>query len=174
MTLERCFGSDGGLPIAVRRPQWSHEGEGPMLEPKRVLVTDGHSQQHHLVTRSLERAGYSVQVAHGVEEAWSLLERTPFDLWVIDPDLARADPAEWMRRGRECRPGLTVLVLTAGELSSADSGRGVNVVMPKPIRNWGELVDAVSDALKLASEPWPKEPWAAMPPVAGEVEPAHP
>ncbi len=131
-----------------------------MLEPKRILVTDGHSSQHHLVTRSLERAGYAVQVAQTAEEAWNLLERSPFDLWVLDPDFAHADAADWMRQGREHRPGLSVLVLSEREFSNNDSGRGVNVLMPKPVRNWGELVDAVSDALKLAEEPWPKEPWA--------------
>jgi len=133
-----------------------------MLEPKRILVTDGHSAQHHLVTRSLERAGYFVQVAHTEEEAGQQLSRAPFDLWVVDPDLAQGDAAEWMRRARGLRPGLSVLVLSAREFSNSDSGRGVNVLMPKPVRNWGELVDAVSDTLRLAEEPWPRDPWESV------------
>ncbi|HZH03630.1 MAG TPA: response regulator [Myxococcaceae bacterium] len=126
-----------------------------MLESKRILVTDGHSSQHHLVTRSLERAGYRVLVAHSVHEAWECLGRAPADLWVLDPDLTEADATDLIRQARALQPGLPVLVVSEHTfICGAEVGGGINVLVTKPIRNWGALVEAVSDTIRLAEEAW--------------------
>ena len=103
----------------------------------RILVVDDNESNRDLLCRQLQREGFSVEQANDGFEALELLERTPFDLVLLDVMMPRLDGIQTLTRLRESGrvPGLSVIMISAlDEVGSvvACMELGAEDYMPKP------------------------------------------
>jgi CheY-like chemotaxis protein len=127
----------------------------------RILVAEDNAVNQRLTTRLLEKRGHSVTVAATGREALSMLEKSNFDLVLMDVQMPDMDglQATAAIRAREVKTGqrIPIIALTAhtmkgdrerclaagmdgyvakpviaAELIAAVEGRGVKVVVPRP------------------------------------------
>ena len=77
-----------------------------------ILLVEDEPAVRRLVSRTLERAGYSVLVAESGAAAAALWTRTPIDLLLTDVVMPGADGAELARRFSAERPGARVLFMS--------------------------------------------------------------
>ena len=81
--------------------------------PSHVLVVDDDALVAEVVTRYLQREGYTVECALDGEEALRRVEHRPPDLVVLDVMLPGMDGLEVLRRLRQLGPSRPVVLLTA-------------------------------------------------------------
>lgn len=113
-----------------------------------VLVVDEESDG--LTLRGvLEGEGYGVELATGLSEALAKIERTPFDVLLVDVRLGDADGLSLLRRLRETAPGAVGIILTGyGSLENAVQAMraGADDFLVKP-SDLTELKASISRAL---------------------------
>jgi two-component system, OmpR family, response regulator ResD len=121
-----------------------------------VLVVDDEPVITDVVSRYLQRAGYSTRVAADGFEALSLAGDAPPDLVVLDLLLPGLDGLEVMRELHERRPTRVILLTAKGEASDRIAGlqRGADDYVVKPFSP-AELVARV-DAVLRRAEPEPE------------------
>lgn len=117
----------------------------------RILVVDDDDDIRRLVSRSLERHGYAVDVACDALEAENLLARRPYDLIVLDIMMPGEDGLSFCRRlaGPE---GPMILILSALDASSdriVGLEVGADAYCPKPCEP-RELVATVRALMRRA------------------------
>ena len=78
-----------------------------------LLVVDDEPHLRISMQELLRRRGYRVEAAASGAEALSLLQGAPFDLMVLDLHMPGMNGVEVMRRARQMRPDLSIIVLTA-------------------------------------------------------------
>jgi DNA-binding NtrC family response regulator len=83
------------------------------MATRSVLIVDDEPNMRWVLGKALEQAGYTVAVAEGGNEAVAALARTPADLVLLDLKLKGEDGLTVLRRLRERRPDLVVMLLTA-------------------------------------------------------------
>ena len=79
----------------------------------RVLVVEDHAALADGIARSLQLAGYAVDVISDGEEADEILRTQEYGLVVLDLNLPRMDGLEILRRLRHRGSESAVLILTA-------------------------------------------------------------
>lgn len=84
----------------------------PPVPEARVLVVDDEPNVRSALTRSLTLLGYRADAASSGHQALGMLQRTPYDLMVLDLRMPRMDGVEVMQRARQERPDLLIIVLT--------------------------------------------------------------
>jgi len=121
-----------------------------------ILVVDDEPVITDVVSRYLERAGYSTRVAADGFEALKLAGDTAPDLVVLDLLLPGLDGLEVMRELHESRPTRVILLTAKGEASDRIAGlrRGADDYVVKPFSP-AELVARV-DAVLRRAEPEPE------------------
>ena len=87
------------------------------MAPKfRILVSDRNRRVRQYLAREMAALGYDIVDIGAEEELWPLLERqTDIDLIILDPEIIRGDAGEALRRLKETRPTLPVIVHTFEE-----------------------------------------------------------
>lgn len=80
---------------------------------RNVLIIDDEPNMRWVLGRALEQAGYTVHGAATGNEGLALLGHTPVDLVLLDLKLKGEDGLTVLRRLRERRPELVVMLLTA-------------------------------------------------------------
>ncbi|MBI1882282.1 MAG: response regulator transcription factor [Chloroflexi bacterium] len=78
----------------------------------RLLIVDDEPNIRSALGLALRLLGYSVDEASSGEEALSLLGRLPYNLMVLDMRMPGLDGVEVMRRARQLRPDLLIVILT--------------------------------------------------------------
>lgn len=121
-----------------------------------ILVVDDEPVITDVVSRYLERAGYSTRVAADGFEALRLAGDAVPDLVVLDLLLPGLDGLEVMRELHERRPTRVILLTAKGEASDRIAGlqRGADDYVVKPFSP-AELVARV-DAVLRRAEPEPE------------------
>ena len=121
-----------------------------------ILVVDDEPVITDVVSRYLERAGYSTRVAADGFEALRLAGDAVPDLVVLDLLLPGLDGLEVMRELHERRPTRVILLTAKGEASDRIAGlqRGADDYVVKPFSQ-AELVARV-DAVLRRAEPEPE------------------
>jgi two-component system, OmpR family, response regulator ResD len=125
-----------------------------------ILVVDDEPVITDVVSRYLERAGYSTRVAADGFEALRLAGDVAPDLVVLDLLLPGLDGLEVMRELHESRPTRVILLTAKGEASDRITGlqRGADDYVVKPFSP-AELVARVDAVLRRAEpEPEREEP----------------
>jgi DNA-binding response OmpR family regulator len=78
----------------------------------RVLVVDDEMEVRSVLMRFLNLSGYRADEAASGDQALEMLERTPYDVVVLDIRMPDMDGVEVMRRARQVRPGVPIIFLT--------------------------------------------------------------
>ena len=101
----------------------------------RVLLAEDNGALAEAMRYCLRKGGHEVEVASDGEEALAALEREAFGLLVLDLGLPKVDGIEVLRAARARRPGLPVLVSSAGEQTAerlAAHGLKADACLAKP------------------------------------------
>jgi DNA-binding response OmpR family regulator len=126
----------------------------PPVPPARVLVVDDEESVRAALARSLTLLRYSVDVAASGRQALEMLERTPYDVMLLDMRMPGMGGIEVMQRaGRMCSD-LSIIVLTGhatleSAIAAVKSGAIDYLLKPASIH---ELATAVSKALQRHAE----------------------
>ncbi|HEX9724492.1 MAG TPA: response regulator [Vicinamibacteria bacterium] len=78
-----------------------------------VLIVDHEKNIRTTLARALESIGLVAETAATAEEALDKLSASPFELMLLDLWLPEVDGLELLRRAREMRPEMRVVVVTA-------------------------------------------------------------
>ncbi len=91
-----------------------------MTRPARILVADDEESVRLVLQRVLQRDGYQVDTAADGRQAVALLQKTPYDLLLLDLNMHPVDGLSVLRAAHRQDPNLVVIVLTGhGSLESA-------------------------------------------------------
>ena len=82
-----------------------------MTEP-RVLLIDDEKELLEVLSERLRTRGMTVQTAESGEEALRIIEDSTFDAVVLDLAMPGLDGVETLRRMKEIRPKIQVILLT--------------------------------------------------------------
>jgi two-component system sensor histidine kinase RpfC len=148
----------------------------PAERPLRVLVADDNAANCKILKNVLEMAGHKVEVATTGEAALAALEKSRFDLALLDvnmPEVSGYDVAKLYRMSHMGEWRMPILALTADATSETERlcrEAGMDAVLTKPVET-AELLAAVDDIYaKLAA---PDRGAASAPPVVTPIT-AHP
>ena len=127
----------------------------PKPDPRaRLLVVDDEANLRAGLRNLLSLMGYHVEEAASGHEALELLENAPYDLMVLDMHMPGMNGVEVMRRARQVRPNLSIIVLTAhASMESAIAAVKSDAAdyMLKPF-NVEDLAATISHALQERAE----------------------
>ena len=101
----------------------------------RILVVEDEKKTASFIRKSLQAAGFAVDMLHNGDEAALAMQHTPFDVVVLDIMLPGRDGLSLVRQLRERGGKTPVLLLTArGEISGKVEGlnAGADDYMAKP------------------------------------------
>jgi two-component system, OmpR family, response regulator ResD len=141
------------LTVCLRRPATKHDGATirtvDAASRGSVLVVDDEPTITEVVSRYLERAGYSAHVAADGPAALQVAAETRPDLVVLDLMMPGMDGLEVMRLLRERQPVLIILLTAKGEQSDRIAGLrlGADDYVVKPFSP-AELVARVDAVLR--------------------------
>ncbi len=110
-------------------------------EPYRVLVAEDHPINLKLVVALLQAAGCEARSAENGEEALTELEKTDFDLIIMDsqmPILTGVEAIAIIRERSDWKQAIPIMSLTAHAMRGAEefhTSAGADLYMSKPIRS---------------------------------------
>jgi CheY-like chemotaxis protein len=147
------------LPAEVLQ---SAEAPPRILDHVQVLIADSRVKSKTVLSAMIERLGAAVQTASSGENAIAALSTMPFDLLLIDAQIAGSDGFEIARRARKIpQPPQIVMMLGASDLHSEAAecrNIGVQQYVVKPVSE-KELATALHRALNgFKRETWTPEP----------------
>jgi len=105
-----------------------------------ILVVDDEREFLELMTNRLQKRGFTVTVASCGEQALDLVEKEAFDALVLDVKMPGIDGIEVLRKVKQLRPHLPVLLLTGHAsvevaMSGVESGAVDYLLKPVPIND---------------------------------------
>jgi two-component system, OmpR family, response regulator len=120
----------------------------------RILVVEDEKKTASFIRKALRAEGFAVDVCHDGEDALHLAATTPYDAVVLDIMLPGRDGLSVLRKLRERRSAVPVLLLSArGEVNERVEGldAGADDYLPKPFA-LAELVARVRAMGRRGSE----------------------
>ncbi|RJO63460.1 MAG: response regulator [Myxococcales bacterium] len=119
------------------------------MDPINVLLVDDEEELISAVAERLEIRGFHAVGVLSGEEALSRIRQEPFDVVVLDVKMPGEDGVEVMKRIKQIRGNLPVLLLT-GHMSEETSARGLQAgaidYIIKPI-NIEDLIEKIREAI---------------------------
>ena len=115
-----------------------------------ILVTDDDSACRDTIQKALEREGYQVEGAVGVDDAVRAINRRRFDLIVCDYRMAGKTGLDLLAELKERRPRIPVLMVSAYMDAVFEAGAvqlGAAGLLRKPFR-LRELIESVERAIQ--------------------------
>lgn len=107
------------------------------MSPPRILVAEDENLAAMAIEDMLRDAGFEVLLAADGQVALELAALNEFDLLLTDLRMPRMSGNELVRRLRDGRPGLPVIVMTGyappGGVGALQSGYGPMVLLNKPL-----------------------------------------
>lgn len=120
----------------------------------RVLVVDDEPIVLQSCRRVLEAEGWEMISASSVAEALSILESITPELLLVDVKMPVHDGMYLMRKVREKRPGIPIIVMSGyatSETIKEAEGLGAAIFLPKPFTP-DELADTLRSVAKSTSQ----------------------
>jgi DNA-binding NtrC family response regulator len=121
--------------------------------PEIILVVDDERNIQVTLARALTLEGYAAETAGGGLEALEKIAALPVDAVVMDVRMPDLDGLEVLRRARESRPGLPVIVMSGhGSIETVRQAfkLGAFDYLEKPITEKEKLVAVVRNALRMS------------------------
>ena len=115
-----------------------------------ILVVDDNPDDRNLFKRMLEGAGYSVVESSSGREALTAVEKTRFDLMILDLSMPDLDGFDVLRAVRSKQPELKIVVVSGflkGKMLEPAKSLGANATLDKNLAS-SVLVPIVSNLLK--------------------------
>jgi len=131
-------GNAASVPVRASGTGIDHELGA--RHPLRILLAEDNPVNQKLAVRLLERMGYNADVAGDGLEAIAALERTPYDVILMDVQMPELDGLEATRRIRTRWPGTTGPRIVAMTANAMEGDRemcleaGMDDYISKPIR----------------------------------------
>jgi len=128
----------------------------PLARALKVLVADDNAANCKILKKILEMAGHQVEVVSDGEEALAALERTRFDLALLDinmPDVTGYEVAKLYRMGHVGEWRLPIVALTADVTSETERlcrEAGMDAVLTKPMEP-AQLLNAIGEIYSRAA-----------------------
>jgi signal transduction histidine kinase/CheY-like chemotaxis protein len=127
-----------GIALGLTTEQSDYVRDRPMpaTKPMRILVVEDNEVNQEFVSEALGRLGHSVQIAPDGEQALETLEKTEFDLVLMDVQMPGIDGLEATRRFRgsgKRTPVVGITAHTGREERERCLEAGMNAVLTKPI-----------------------------------------
>lgn len=79
---------------------------------RHVLIVDDEPNIRRLTTLVLVRSGYQVDTANDGVDAWAALRMRVYDLLITDYDMPRLSGADLIKKVREARMNLPIILIT--------------------------------------------------------------
>jgi two-component system response regulator HydG len=121
---------------------------------ERILVVDDVRETAEVIQRNLEREGYDVVAASGVDEAIRMLREFPVDLVITDMKMPGASVLTLLRYLQKSCSRTPVILVSGYPISGAEDEivrAGVQEYIPKPFTD-DELLSAVRGVMKNLKE----------------------
>ncbi|MCC9608328.1 PAS domain S-box protein [Blastopirellula sp. JC732] len=114
-----------------------------------ILLIDNDDTHCARLRTFLAKLRYQVDVAHDCPTALQLLQRTPYDVALLDLKIPDMDGIELFRRIKSLRSDTAVIVTSYAASDTAETaiGAGAMAVLPKP-PNFPRLIHLVDEALE--------------------------
>lgn len=131
--------TDAGSMAAAAGPAAAIAPPAGAAKPLRILVAEDDAGNGKVLTSMLEAAGHEVELAADGEAALSTLERTRFDLALLDinmPEVSGYEVAKLYRVGHVGERRLPLIALTADATSETERlcrEAGMDAVLTKPV-----------------------------------------
>jgi DNA-binding response OmpR family regulator len=126
-----------------------HSQPGP---PRRILVVDDEPEMRQLITNSLAREGYQVDVAEDGAAAWEALQVRRYDLMITDNSMPKITGIALVKKLRGQSSALPV-VMASGTIPTEELKRhpslGISAILLKPF-SIEEMLNTVKNTLHLA------------------------
>lgn len=106
----------------------------PNAEGPSILIVDDNAHDRELLKSLLEHGGYSVSVRSSGKAALAALEKTVFELMVLDLNMPDMDGFEVLRAVRRKLPQLNIVVISGfmpARLLEPARALGANAVLDK-------------------------------------------
>jgi CheY-like chemotaxis protein len=146
-TLQRVFGSGGGdgdsgqaaPPAALQQPGPVRQPGPFALDGKKVLLAEDNSINRQIVVSMLTKLGLAVDIARNDAEAVAAVQRSDYDLVLMDVQMPVLDGLEATRRIRElpgAGPEIPIIAMTAHAMNGDREkclAAGMNDYVAKPI-----------------------------------------
>lgn len=117
-------------PVIRPKPQ-------ALSDPKRILIADDHKQIRDTLEMVLSTQGYQVTTAQDGLEAIQHIERSRFDICLLDLDMPKLNGREVLQQVRSYQPSLPCIIQTAEDSvqTATELGRiGALFYLVKPIK----------------------------------------
>ncbi len=119
----------------------------------RILVADDEESMRWVLSKALRKKGYSVDLAADGNQALSQVREQSYDLVIVDIKMPGMGGLEFLDKGRELRPDLLVVVMTAeASMKNAVEAmkRGAYDYITKPFDL--EVIDAIIEKVSRARD----------------------
>lgn len=83
------------------------------VQPTHVLIVDDDGASRFLMSQALRRVGYAVSESDGGQQALEQISQREFDLALVEIQMAGMDGLELLRRIKDRRPEVIVILMTA-------------------------------------------------------------
>lgn len=105
-----------------------------------ILVVDDEHEFLELMNNRLQKRGFTVECASNGEKALELVKDHPFDAMVLDVKMPGIDGIEVLRRVKQMKPELPVLLLTGhasveAAMTGVETGAVDYLLKPVPIND---------------------------------------
>ena len=130
----------GATTVTVRSSGTGIDRDLGARHPLRILLAEDNLVNQKLAIRLLERMGYAADIAGNGLEAVAAVERSDYDLVLMDVQMPELDGLEATRRIRQRWPGVTgprIIAMTANAMEGdreACLAAGMDDYIAKPIR----------------------------------------
>jgi DNA-binding NtrC family response regulator len=128
---------------------------------KRILVAEDDDAARDILSALLVQAGYNVHAARNGREALTEMQRTHFDVVVMDCHISQLDGHELLSVSHTARPHTPIIMLSEGPTESLDetTRQGAYAWVEKPYDMW-LLLEIIRNA---AHDSPPRDPRARTP-----------
>ena len=120
-----------------------------------MLVADDEPGVRLLLHKALSAAGFEVLTAADGQEAWTIAEQQPVDLILTDVNMPGMDGHTLLRRVRQLKPDLPVIVMTSEasfDTIHATFAARAQTFFAKPFHDVNEVVSKVGKVIRRARE----------------------